>query len=130
MAITGVSGSGKSTLLHQVLYRALAQAKQQSVSGGAGATLAATWESLKGDQYIEEVLLVDQSPIGRTPRSNPVTYIKAFDAIRDLFASLPEAKSVDSARDIFRSTFPAGAAKFARAMERSPSRCSSSRMWS
>jgi excinuclease ABC subunit A len=89
VAITGVSGSGKSTLLHQVLYRALAQAKQQSSNGTTG---AATWESLIGDQFIDEVVLVDQSPIGRTPRSNPVTYIKAFDAIRDLFASLPEAK--------------------------------------
>ena len=90
VAITGVSGSGKSTLLHQVLYRALAQAKHQSGNGTTGP--AASWESLEGDQFIEEVVLVDQSPIGRTPRSNPVTYIKAFDAIRDLFASLPEAK--------------------------------------
>src|SRR5450631_1097035 len=90
VAITGVSGSGKSTLLHQVLYRALAQAKQQSGSGATGP--AASWESLEGDQFIEEVVLVDQSPIGRTPRSNPVTYIKAFDAMRDLFASLPESK--------------------------------------
>ncbi len=78
VAITGVSGSGKSTLLHQVLYQALAQAKKQSSNGVGGS--AATWESLTGDQFIEEVVLVDQSPIGRTPRSNPVTYIKAFDA--------------------------------------------------
>ena len=91
VAITGVSGSGKSTLLHQVIYKALAQAKQQSGNGAAAAS-PATWESLEGDQYIDEAVLVDQSPIGRTPRSNPVTYIKAFDAIRDLFASLPEAK--------------------------------------
>ena len=90
MAITGVSGSGKSTLLHQVLYQALGEAKNQPVSGAARG--AATWESLEGDEFIDEVVLVDQSPIGRTPRSNPVTYIKAFDAIRDLFASLPEAK--------------------------------------
>ncbi|HLV86373.1 MAG TPA: excinuclease ABC subunit UvrA [Candidatus Sulfotelmatobacter sp.] len=90
VAITGVSGSGKSTLLHQVLYRALAKAKQQPSNGDSGP--AASWESLTGDQYIDEVVLVDQSPIGRTPRSNPVTYIKAFDAIRELFASLPEAK--------------------------------------
>ena len=90
VAITGVSGSGKSTLLHQVLYLALAEAKQQPISGGTRG--AATWGSLEGDQFIDEVVLVDQSPIGRTPRSNPVTYIKAFDAIRELFASLPEAK--------------------------------------
>ncbi len=53
---------------------------------------AAFWDSIEGEDYLDEVVLVDQSPIGRTPRSNPVTYIKAFDAIRDLFASLPEAQ--------------------------------------
>ncbi len=87
VALTGVSGSGKSTLLHDVLYRALTTAKRQSFDtipvGG--------WDRIEGDEYIDEVVLVDQSPIGRTPRSNPVTYIKAFDAIRDLFASLPES---------------------------------------
>ncbi len=108
VAITGVSGSGKSTLLHQVLYRALAQAKQQSISGGAGATSAATWETLIGDQYIEEVVLVDQSPIGRTPRSNPVTYIKAFDSIRELFASLPEAKKRGFSAGHFSFNIPGG----------------------
>jgi excinuclease ABC subunit A len=106
VAITGVSGSGKSTLLHQVLYRALAQAKQQSGNGATGP--AATWESLTGDQYIDEVVLVDQSPIGRTPRSNPVTYIKAFDAIRDLFASLPEAKKRGLSAGHFSFNIPGG----------------------
>jgi excinuclease ABC subunit A len=105
VAITGVSGSGKSTLLHQVLYRALAQAKQQSSNG---TTSAATWESLIGDQFIDEVVLVDQSPIGRTPRSNPVTYIKAFDAIRDLFASLPEAKKRGLSAGHFSFNIPGG----------------------
>jgi len=107
VAITGVSGSGKSTLLHQVLFRALAQAKQQSSNGG-GTTTSATWESLDGDQYIEEVVLVDQSPIGRTPRSNPVTYIKAFDAIRELFASLPEAKKRGFTAGHFSFNIPGG----------------------
>ena len=106
VAITGVSGSGKSTLLHQVLYRALAQAKQQSSNGATGP--AASWESLEGDQFIEEVVLVDQSPIGRTPRSNPVTYIKAFDAIRDLFASLPEAKKRGFGAGHFSFNIPGG----------------------
>jgi excinuclease ABC subunit A len=106
VAITGVSGSGKSTLLHQVLYRALAQAKQQSGNGATGS--AASWESLEGDQFIEEVVLVDQSPIGRTPRSNPVTYIKAFDAIRDLFASLPEAKKRGFGAGHFSFNIPGG----------------------
>ena len=88
VAITGVSGSGKSSLLHDVLYQALATAKRQ-ISGAAAAIL---WDSIEGDEFLDEVVLVDQSPIGRTPRSNPVTYIKAFDIIRELFASLPEAQ--------------------------------------
>src|SRR6266851_1843482 len=87
VAITGVSGSGKSSLLHDVLYQALATAKRQT--NGSGTIL---WDSVEGDEFLDEVVLVDQSPIGRTPRSNPVTYIKAFDIIRELFASLPEAK--------------------------------------
>ncbi len=88
VAITGVSGSGKSSLLHDVLYQALATAKRQTTGGGA----AILWDSIEGDEFLDEVVLVDQSPIGRTPRSNPVTYIKAFDIIRELFASLPEAQ--------------------------------------
>jgi excinuclease ABC subunit A len=88
VAITGVSGSGKSSLLHDVLYQGLAMAKRQTNSGAA----AVLWDDIEGDDFIDEVILVDQSPIGRTPRSNPVTYIKAFDIIRELFASLPEAK--------------------------------------
>jgi excinuclease ABC subunit A len=89
VAITGVSGSGKSSLLHDVLYQAVATAKRQT-NGSAPSTIL--WDSLEGEDYLDEVVLVDQSPIGRTPRSNPVTYIKAFDIIRELFASLPEAK--------------------------------------
>ena len=106
VAITGVSGSGKSTLLHQVLYRALAQAKGQSSNGTDGT--AASWDSLTGDQLIDEVVLVDQSPIGRTPRSNPVTYIKAFDAIRELYASLPEAKKRGFSAGHFSFNIPGG----------------------
>jgi excinuclease ABC subunit A len=88
VAITGVSGSGKSSLLHDVLYQGLAIAKRQTNSGAA----TVLWDDIEGEDLIDEVILVDQSPIGRTPRSNPVTYIKAFDIIRELFASLPEAK--------------------------------------
>jgi excinuclease ABC subunit A len=106
VAITGVSGSGKSTLLHQVLYQALAQAKKQP---GNGATQGpATWNSLEGEQFIDEVVLVDQSPIGRTPRSNPVTYIKAFDVIRDLFAAQPEAKKRGFSSGHFSFNIPGG----------------------
>src|SRR5580692_3589473 len=74
VAITGVSGSGKSTLLHDVLYRALSEAKKQP-NGGTSAV--PSWDRVEGAEFIDEVVLVDQSPIGRTPRSNPVTYIKA-----------------------------------------------------
>jgi len=93
VAITGVSGSGKSSLLHDVLYQALATAKRQSgINNSGNHSGAVLWDSMEGDEFLDEVILVDQSPIGRTPRSNPVTYIKAFDIIRELFASLPEAQ--------------------------------------
>ena len=106
VAITGVSGSGKSTLLHQVLYHALALAKKQQGNGAEAS--AATWTSLEGDQFIDEAVLVDQSPIGRTPRSNPVTYIKGFDAIRELFASLPESKKRGFTAGHFSFNIPGG----------------------
>jgi excinuclease ABC subunit A len=106
VGITGVSGSGKSTLLHQVLYQALVQAKKQQ-GNGTGPSVS-TWSSLDGDQYIDEVVLVDQSPIGRTPRSNPVTYIKGFDTIRDLFASLPESKKRGFSAGHFSFNIPGG----------------------
>jgi excinuclease ABC subunit A len=114
VAITGVSGSGKSTLLHQVLFQALSQAKRQASNGSAASGASsnvnsqATWESIEGDEFIDEVVLVDQSPIGRTPRSNPVTYIKAFDAIRELFASLPESKKRGFAAGHFSFNIPGG----------------------
>jgi len=86
--VTGVSGSGKSTIVHQVLYRAL----MQSLGQTEGADPAHLYRELSGTQYLNDVILVDQSPIGRTPRSNPVTYIKAFDDIRALFSAQPDAK--------------------------------------
>jgi excinuclease ABC subunit A len=98
VAITGVSGSGKSTLLHDVLFKALSAAKKSQnphpVSPNGGETRMGHPPGVReidGDDYIDDVILVDQSPIGRTPRSNPVTYIKAFDGIRELFAGTPEA---------------------------------------
>jgi excinuclease ABC subunit A len=106
VAITGVSGSGKSTLLHDVLYQALATAKRQLT--GATLPVVAGWDRLEGDDLIDEVVLVDQSPIGRTPRSNPVTYIKAFEGIRDLFASLPESQKRGFTAGHFSFNIPGG----------------------
>ena len=83
--VTGVSGSGKSTLVHDVLYKALAAKRN-------GASIKEFCDRIEGDAGIREVVIVDQSPIGRTPRSNPATYLKAFDAIRELFADAPDAK--------------------------------------
>ena len=105
VAITGVSGSGKSTLLHDVLYQALVAAKKDA-NGVAPAPQA--WSRVEGAEFIDEVVLVDQSPIGRTPRSNPVTYIKAFDGIREVFASLPEAKKHGFAAGHFSFNVPGG----------------------
>ncbi|HEY6937424.1 MAG TPA: excinuclease ABC subunit UvrA, partial [Terriglobales bacterium] len=105
VAITGVSGSGKSTLVHDVLYQALAAAKRQTNGSGPA---PGTLERLEGEEFVDEVVLVDQSPIGRTPRSNPVTYIKAFDAIRDLFASLPEAHKRGFSAGHFSFNIPGG----------------------
>jgi excinuclease ABC subunit A len=105
VAITGVSGSGKSTLLHDVLYQALRALKNQT----NGAELSFPFlEEITGDEYIDDVILVDQSPIGRTPRSNPVTYIKAFDGIRDLFAGTPEAHKRGYSAGHFSFNVPGG----------------------
>ncbi len=84
--ITGVSGSGKSTLVQDTLYRALARAFALS------SETPGTYSELLGLEHIKGVRLIDQEPIGKTPRSNPVTYVKAFDLIRKLFAGLPDAK--------------------------------------
>lgn len=83
--VTGVSGSGKSTIVHDVLYRALAAKR----NGGSVKEFCAR---IEGDAHLREVIIVDQSPIGRTPRSNPATYLKAFDAIREVFAETPDAR--------------------------------------
>jgi excinuclease ABC subunit A len=88
VCITGVSGSGKSTLVHEVLYKAVAQ----QLGRIEGADPSAVYKDLKGVERLNDIVLVDQTPIGRTPRSNPVTYIKAFDAIRELYAAQPEAQ--------------------------------------
>ncbi len=87
ICVTGVSGSGKSSLLNETLYKALAR----QMNGSSG--LPGKYASLEGIENIDRLVLVDQSPIGRTPRSNPATYTKVFGEIRNLFAMMPEAKA-------------------------------------
>ena len=87
ICVTGVSGSGKSTLLYETLYRALHRRM-----GGTGPVPGAH-DEIEGIEHIDRLVLVDQSPIGRTPRSNPATYTKTFGSIRALFAQMPEAKA-------------------------------------
>jgi len=101
VAVTGVSGSGKSTLVYDVIYKAL-EAKR------TGGNWREYCDRIEGDTAIQAVEMVDQSPIGRTPRSNPATYMKAFDAIRDLFASTPEAKKRSLGAGHFSFNIPGG----------------------
>jgi len=101
VCVSGVSGSGKSTLVHDVLYNALLSRR------GLPAPRA-QYERIEGDQQLTEVVLVDQSPLGRTPRSNPITYIKAFDAIREVFASTPEARRRGYSPGYFSFNIPGG----------------------
>ena len=85
--ITGVSGSGKSSLINEVLYKALARKLNHA------RTIAGKHDRIEGTEQLDKVINIDQSPIGRTPRSNPATYTGVFDQIRDLFASTPDAKA-------------------------------------
>ena len=87
VCITGVSGSGKSTLIHDCIFAGLKK-QRGDWQGHVGA-----FHKIEGGQHIDEVILVDQSPIGRTPRSNPVTYIKVYDAIRETFANTRESQA-------------------------------------
>ena len=108
-AVTGVSGSGKSTLLHDVVYRNL-EAKlrgEHSAKSHLGEPVGRV-ASISGWEFLKDVLLVDQSPIGRSPRSNPVTYIKAFDEIRELFAGQPLARQRRYTAATFSFNLPGG----------------------
>ena len=100
--VTGVSGSGKSTLVHDVLYAAIKRAK------GDWDRRVGVFRTLEGLDYISGTVLVDQTPIGRTPRSNPVTYLKAFDPIRELFASTKDAKARGLTASHFSFNVPGG----------------------
>jgi excinuclease ABC subunit A len=100
--VTGVSGSGKSTIVHDVLYAAIKRSKSdwdRRVGAHRG---------LEGLEYITDTILVDQAPIGRTPRSNPVTYLKAFDPIRELFACTKDARAKGLSASHFSFNVPGG----------------------
>jgi excinuclease ABC subunit A len=100
--VTGVSGSGKSTLVHDVLYAAIKRAK------GDWDRRVGVFRALEGLEFISDAVLVDQTPIGRTPRSNPVTYLKAFDPIRELLASTKDARSRGLTASHFSFNVPGG----------------------
>ena len=85
--VTGVSGSGKSSLVNEILYKALAKKLNRA------RTIPGKHTCIEGVEQLDKIIAIDQSPIGRTPRSNPATYTGAFDLIRDLFASTPDAKA-------------------------------------
>ena len=85
--VTGVSGSGKSSLINVILYKALARQLNRA------RTIPGAYDKIEGTEQLDKIIAIDQSPIGRTPRSNPATYTGVFDLIRDLFASTPDAKA-------------------------------------
>ncbi len=100
--VTGVSGSGKSTLVHDVLYAGLKRAK------GDWDRKVGFFRRLEGAEMLSDVVLVDQTPIGRTPRSNPVTYLKAFDPIRELLATTKDARAKGLSASHFSFNVPGG----------------------
>jgi excinuclease ABC subunit A len=100
--VTGVSGSGKSTLVHDVIYAAIKRSK------GDWDRRVGRLDRLEGTEFVTDVVLVDQAPIGRTPRSNPVTYLKAFDPIRDLFATTKDARTHGLTPSHFSFNVPGG----------------------
>ncbi len=102
VVITGVSGSGKSTLIHDILYSGLAKYL------GLNPPKTGKYSSISGGEYLDEIEIVDQSPIGKTPRSNPISYIKAFELIRELFASTHLAKSRGYKPGFFSFNVPGG----------------------
>jgi len=102
VCITGVSGSGKSTLVHDVLFAGIKKQRGEW-QGQVGA-----FAKLEGGQHIDDVVLVDQSPIGRTPRSNPVTYIKTYDAVRELFSQTRDAQAKGLDASHFSFNVPGG----------------------
>jgi excinuclease ABC subunit A len=100
--ITGVSGSGKSTLVHDIIYPAIKRLK------GSAERRVGAHRKLEGAEYVSDAVLVDQTPIGRSPRSNPVTYLKAFDPVRELFAATKDARAAGLTASHFSFNVPGG----------------------
>lgn len=102
VVVTGVSGSGKSTLIHDIFYAGLAKYL------GNAPSFIGKYDDIKGGEYLDDVVIVDQSPIGKSPRSNPISYIKAFELIRELFASTHQARSRGYKPGYFSFNVPGG----------------------
>ena len=114
VVVTGVSGSGKSTLIHDVIYRSMqalinrANGSNTEDDSDEGENPRATCSRIEGAGAIHEVVMVDQTPIGRTPRSNPITYIKGFDTVRGLFAATRDAEKRNYSAGHFSFNVPGG----------------------
>jgi excinuclease ABC subunit A len=102
VVVSGVSGSGKSTLIHDILYAGVAK------YFGNAPSFIGRFDDIKGAEYIDDVVIVDQSPIGKSPRSNPASYIKVFELIRELFASTHQARSRGYKPGYFSFNVPGG----------------------
>lgn len=102
VVVTGVSGSGKSTLIHDILYGGIAK------MFGQNPPKIGKYDSIEGTKFIDEIEIVDQSPIGKTPRSNPISYVKGFEHIRELYANTPQARARGYKPGYFSFNVPGG----------------------
>lgn len=102
VVVTGVSGSGKSTLVHDILYGGIVK------MNGGNPPMLGKYEMIEGSRYIDEIEIVDQSPIGKTPRSNPISYVKGYELIRELFANTPQARARGYKPGYFSFNVPGG----------------------
>jgi excinuclease ABC subunit A len=102
VVVTGVSGSGKSTLVHDILYGGL-----MKMNGGNPPKIG-KFDTIEGARYVDDIEIVDQSPIGKSPRSNPISYVKGFELIRELYAATPQAKSRGYKPGYFSFNVPGG----------------------
>lgn len=119
--VTGVSGSGKSSLVNEILYKTLARKLNRA------RTIPGKCRGIEGIEQLDKIIDIDQSPIGRTPRSNPATYTGVFDMIRDLFAGTPDAKARGYKKGRFSFNVKGGRCEACQEMASSRLRCTSCR---